>query len=93
MGVIIAYILIGLVAWFLAFYHDYREVANERWCENPTEFANQFVVFHMLAAIFWPLVLCILVFVGIAMGIGWVFEKTIGQGFGKLAAWLTKRGW
>lgn len=91
MGVIL-YLVIGLIAWFLAFYHDYKEVANAPWCDDPVKWANQFAVFHMMAAIFWPLVLFILFLLGVSLVIGWVCRVTIGQVFGKVAAWLNKRG-
>lgn len=91
MGVILAYIAIGLIAWFIAFYFDYKVAARES-LPNPTAFANQFMVFHALAGVFWPVALLAIVMVYTAMGVAWVFQKTIGQGFGKLAALLEKRG-
>lgn len=92
MGVILAYIAIGLIAWFIAFYFDYKVAARESWCDDPTAFANQFMVFHALAGVFWPIALLAIVMVYTAMGVAWVFQKTIGQGFSKLAALLEKRG-
>lgn len=92
MGLILLYILIGVVAGFAAYYYDYKSVAGKWWCDNPGEFAAQFAVFHVLTGIFWPIATLVLLLIGVGRVIAWVFNNTFGKGFAALADWLSKKG-